>query len=93
MQVFGLTHIGKIRSNNEDSLGMETALNTVIVADGMGGASCGEVASAITVESVLGYLAAPSEITASSCWGPGAVHTATPAGFQRISPMDERCWQ
>ena len=61
MQVFGQTHIGNVRSNNEDSFAIETALNTVIVADGMGGASCGEVASAITVESVLAYLAAPTE--------------------------------
>ena len=61
MKVFGLTHIGRVRSNNEDSFGIEPGLNTAIVADGMGGASCGEVASAITVESVLGYLAAPPE--------------------------------
>ena len=61
MQVFGLTHIGNVRSNNEDSLGLEPKLNTAIVADGMGGASCGEVASSITVESVLGYLAAQSQ--------------------------------
>ena len=61
MQVFGLTHIGKVRSNNEDTFGIELGLNTVIVADGMGGASCGEVASAIAVESVFGYLAANAQ--------------------------------
>ena len=56
MQVFGLCHIGRIRKNNEDCLGIELAINTVIVADGMGGANAGEVASAITVETVTAWL-------------------------------------
>ena len=49
MQLFGLCHIGRVRQNNEDCLRIEPDLNTVIVADGMGGANAGEVASAITV--------------------------------------------
>ena len=61
MQLFGLCHIGRVRKNNEDSLRMEPGLNTVIVADGMGGANAGEVASAITVETVVGYLNNPPE--------------------------------
>ena len=61
MQLFGLCHIGRVRQNNEDSLRIEPGLNTVIVADGMGGANAGEVASAITVEVVIEYLRNPPE--------------------------------
>ena len=53
MQLFGLCHIGRVRQNNEDCLRIEPDLNTVIVADGMGGANAGEVASAITVETIV----------------------------------------
>lgn len=48
------TDIGRVRENNEDSVGL-WALNGVIlalVADGMGGAAAGEEASRLTVEAV-----------------------------------------
>ena len=61
MEVFGLCHVGQIRKNNEDCLGIEMGLNTVIVADGMGGANAGEVASSLTVEVVTSYITNPSE--------------------------------
>lgn len=64
MQLFGLCHIGRVRQNNEDCLRIEPDLNTVIVADGMGGANAGEVASAITVETIVEYLRNPPETLA-----------------------------
>ena len=64
MQLFGLCHIGRVRQNNEDCLRIEPDLNTVIVADGMGGANAGEVASAITVETIIAYLRNPPETLA-----------------------------
>ncbi|MGA2327972.1 MAG: Stp1/IreP family PP2C-type Ser/Thr phosphatase [Bryobacteraceae bacterium] len=45
-----------VRQNNEDSWSLDTALRVAIVADGMGGASSGEIASAMAVETVLEYL-------------------------------------
>jgi serine/threonine protein phosphatase PrpC len=61
MEAFGLTHAGLERSNNEDALAIEQDLATALVADGMGGQNCGEVASAITVASVVAYLRQPAE--------------------------------
>lgn len=48
--------MGLVRQNNEDSWSIDPALHVAIVADGMGGASCGEVASSMAVETVLEYL-------------------------------------
>ncbi len=47
-----LTHAGKVRSNNEDSMFVNTRRGIFAVADGMGGAAAGEVASAMFVERV-----------------------------------------
>ena len=61
MEAFGLTNIGKVRSNNEDALAIELDLAVALVADGMGGENCGEVASALTVDGVISYLRHPAE--------------------------------
>lgn len=54
-----MTDSGMVRQNNEDSWLLDPALCLAIVADGMGGASCGEVASALAVEIVSSYVRKP----------------------------------
>ncbi len=54
---FGQTDIGLKRGNNEDAYVIEPALDFCLVADGMGGASSGELASRIFAETALEYLA------------------------------------
>jgi serine/threonine protein phosphatase PrpC len=61
VETFGLTHTGLVRTNNEDALSIESELRVAIVADGMGGENSGEVASAITIETVASYLRNPRE--------------------------------
>jgi serine/threonine protein phosphatase PrpC len=58
---WGATDPGRSRENNEDAWRVEDALSTAILADGMGGANCGEVGSALTVEGVIAYLQAPED--------------------------------
>jgi PPM family protein phosphatase len=50
MKLAGLTDVGLVRTNNEDSFYI--ADDFFIVADGMGGAAAGEIASSIAVKTV-----------------------------------------
>lgn len=52
----GLAHVGRLRSTNEDCWLADDHLGLYIVADGMGGARAGEVASATAVETVAHVL-------------------------------------
>jgi len=56
---WGATHPGRSRENNEDCWRVEDSLNAAILADGMGGANCGEVASALTIDGIEEYLRQP----------------------------------
>lgn len=54
-ELFALTDIGKKRPNNEDQAGLFNGeeFKAIIIADGMGGHSAGEVASNIAVNTII----------------------------------------
>jgi protein phosphatase len=52
----GVTHPGRVRKTNEDSLTSDPGLGLFVVADGMGGHNAGEVASTLAVEAIRGFL-------------------------------------
>jgi PPM family protein phosphatase len=58
---WGATDPGRTRENNEDCWRVEDSMGVAILADGMGGANCGEVASALTIEGVVEYLRRPED--------------------------------
>ena len=53
IEITGQTDIGSVRAHNEDTIGSNTDIGLAVLADGMGGHRGGEVASAITVSTVL----------------------------------------
>jgi protein phosphatase len=55
----GVSDVGRVRTNNEDSFRIVEPLNLFILSDGMGGEAHGEVASAMAVETVEKYCANP----------------------------------
>jgi len=52
LEAFALTDVGCVREHNEDDLLILPEEGVYIVADGMGGHACGEVASRISVDSI-----------------------------------------
>ncbi|MCZ6470782.1 MAG: Stp1/IreP family PP2C-type Ser/Thr phosphatase [Gammaproteobacteria bacterium] len=54
--IIGLTDTGMIRKKNEDSIGFDSALGLIVLADGMGGHRGGEIASSMSVDAILDAL-------------------------------------
>jgi serine/threonine protein phosphatase PrpC len=57
----GLSNVGRVRTNNEDSFRIAEPLNLFILSDGMGGEAHGEVASAMAVEIIEKYCSTDKE--------------------------------
>jgi serine/threonine protein phosphatase PrpC len=49
----GVSDVGRVRTNNEDSYKILDSLNLYVLSDGMGGEAHGEVASALAVDTVV----------------------------------------
>ncbi len=50
------THVGRVRTNNEDAIRCDLAVGLAVLADGMGGLAAGEVASNLAVEVIFDEL-------------------------------------
>jgi serine/threonine protein phosphatase PrpC len=77
-----LTHVGKVRSNNEDSHLAREESGLWVVADGMGGHEGGEWASAKIVEE-LGDLVLPGDFDLACEKIVQAIHAANAAVFRQ----------
>lgn len=59
VEAFGVSHPGIVRRHNEDTYLVRPATGLFVVADGMGGAAAGEVASRMAVDAVSAFIADP----------------------------------
>ena len=54
---FGATNVGRERKNNEDAYRVEADIGLYVVCDGMGGHASGEIASQITADAMVRFIA------------------------------------
>ena len=80
----GMTHPGMKRSHNEDQVAFDPARGILIVADGVGGHNAGEVASAITTESIMRALC-PDDVYADPAYR--AQGSAAPVVLDKIEAV------
>jgi PPM family protein phosphatase len=52
----GASHVGKVRTDNEDAWRIDPSVPVYLVADGMGGHAAGEVAASIAVQKIVQVL-------------------------------------
>ena len=53
---FGISDVGCVRASNEDAYILDPELGLFVVADGMGGAQAGEMASKLAIETIVQYV-------------------------------------
>jgi protein phosphatase len=73
LEVASVTHPGRVRSHNEDSIAADAEMGLAVLADGMGGYNAGEVASGIAVAMIAAEMKkALTDIKAGALDGSGA---------------------
>ncbi|HTW46357.1 MAG TPA: Stp1/IreP family PP2C-type Ser/Thr phosphatase [Acidobacteriaceae bacterium] len=83
-QAVAATSTGRVRNSNEDAYGCRPDRGIFIVCDGMGGAAGGEIASSMTVQSIL------DRVTADSAAGPETLHEAIAEANRAVLERGDR---
>jgi serine/threonine protein phosphatase PrpC len=65
IQACGRSDVGQVRRRNEDTMAVEPSVGIVVVADGMGGAPAGDLASTVAVQEVIRGLQAGEGMAAA----------------------------
>jgi protein phosphatase len=68
VEIGSKTDVGRVRKNNEDTCRTLPSLNLLIISDGMGGESHGELASAIAADTITVYCSEASSDASTSYW-------------------------
>ena len=78
------SHAGRVHENNEDSFRAEPALNVFVLSDGMGGMASGEVASRLTVDTVVTHCQ-EADVNPSTAFIGKRIDGVTPAANRLVS--------
>lgn len=81
IRVAGETHVGKVRTTNEDAFIVDPARGVYVVLDGMGGANAGEVASALARDTIHELIAHRRSTMAPAALLEAAIQAGSAAVF------------
>lgn len=56
VSISGVTHTGNVRKINEDAFGIHEEIELAVLADGVGGSACGQLAATLTSSTVAEFL-------------------------------------
>ncbi|MEJ7599726.1 MAG: PP2C family serine/threonine-protein phosphatase [Kofleriaceae bacterium] len=90
MRVAGDTHVGKVRTANEDAMIVEPAHGLYVVLDGMGGANAGDVASRIARDTIRDFVLQRRMTMEPRALLEGAILTGSAAVYQEAAANRER---
>ena len=90
MRVAGDTHVGKVRTANEDAMIVEPAHGLYVVLDGMGGANAGDVASRIARDTIRDFVLQRRLTMEPRALLEGAILTGSSAVYQEAAANRER---
>ena len=57
----GVSDVGRVREHNEDTIGVDSDIGLLVLADGMGGYNAGEIASGIAVKTIMSLVKEAAE--------------------------------
>lgn len=87
----GNTHVGRVRSSNQDSYLCDNKRGLYIVADGMGGHAGGEVASSLAVQNIRSYL--DTHLTPAVVGSDGSISAAATIVAESINHASMRIYE
>ena len=90
VRIAGDTHVGKVRTNNEDSLIVDPERGLFVVLDGMGGANAGDVASQTARDAIHSFVAARRGSLEPRALIEAAIQSGTAAVFGASQASPER---
>lgn len=90
IRIAGDSHIGKVRSTNEDSLIVDPHLGLFAVLDGMGGANAGDVASQLARDTICDFVRDQREAIPAGVLLEAAIVAGSTAVFNAAQQHRER---
>lgn len=90
LRIAGDSHVGKVRTANEDSLIVEPRLGLYAVLDGMGGANAGDVASQMARDAIREYVTARRGSVPARQLLEAAIHAGSTTVFTAAQAQRER---
>ena len=91
LEAFALSDVGRVRTNNEDCCLILPEIGLYLLADGMGGARAGEMASRLAVDTVAEVVQNAWQRDPPNAFWPRATRSGSPLADRQRAPTRPFC--